>query len=125
MSLSRLALRLAAFEALCPSKLAATGPWPTIAGNRVYDSRIDLLQGDQQLPEDLENKPVAIVYTERDDTHPYGEIKYPAQERFCHLTIEIMIAASGILLVEAADGSVSQVGTVVAPPTDRQHEALL
>ena len=40
MSLSRLALRLAAVEALCPSSLAETGPYPTWAGNEVFDSRI-------------------------------------------------------------------------------------
>ena len=53
MSFSRLALRLAAYEALCPyasrAAVAATPPttpaWPTIAGANIYDTRIDPLSG--------------------------------------------------------------------------------
>lgn len=125
MSLSRLALRLAAIEALCPSLLVAEGPWPTIAGNRVYDSRMDLIEGDQATLAEIEGNPIAIVYTERDETQPYGEIHYPAQERICHLTVELLIAATGTVEVENADGSKTTVGSISAPITDRQHEALL
>lgn len=125
MSLSRLALRLAAIEALCPSLSAIEGPWPTIAGNRVYDSRMDLIEGDQATLAEIEGNPIAIVYTERDETQPYGEIKYPAQERICHLTVELLIAATGMVEVDNADGTKTTVGSISAPITDRQHEALL
>jgi hypothetical protein len=125
MSLSRLALRLAAIEALCPSRLASSGPWPTIAGGLVFDSRIDLMEGDERLAGDIEGRPVAIVYTERDDTAPYGEIRYPAQERVCHLIVEILIAAKGVIEVEGADGATATVGTIGVGATDREREGLL
>jgi hypothetical protein len=63
--LSRLALRLATVEALAPTArvLANAGPWPTLAQNRVFDSRDmpidDLTPGDA--------RPVICVYTEDDD----------------------------------------------------------
>jgi hypothetical protein len=126
MSLARLALRLAAFEALCPSVLAASGPWPTIAGNLVYDSRIDLIEGDEKAIAELEGKPLAVVYTERDDQTPYGEgVKYPAQEQVIHLTVEIMIAAAAQVEYVNAAGATSSFGALAAPITDRQHEAML
>jgi hypothetical protein len=71
MALYRTALRLATVEALRPAKLLGTqGPWPTLAGACVFDTRIDpiedLAQGGR--------KPVIAVYTE-------GDIGYGSQKR--------------------------------------------
>ncbi len=57
MSLDRTALRLAAVMALTNG---FTDPFPTVAGGRVYDSRIDPIQGLQN--EDL--VPIIIVTSE-------------------------------------------------------------
>jgi hypothetical protein len=122
--LAKTALRLAAIEALCPSTLAASGPWPTIAGNRVYDTRLDPIDIDAELA-GLEGKPIVTVYTERDHLKPYGEAKYPAQEFFCDLTIEMAIAALGVVTIPGPDGSSETIGTVEAALSDRQREGLL
>lgn len=59
--LARNFLRLAALEALRPSSLlASNGPWPTLAGLYVSDSRIDPI--DDLNPE--EKRPLIGVYTE-------------------------------------------------------------
>lgn len=60
MSLNRTALRMAAVMALTNG---FAEPYPTIAGGRVYDSRIDPLQGVDQ--EDM--VPIVIVFTDTDD----------------------------------------------------------
>lgn len=133
MSLSRLALRLAAVEALCPAALIGTGPYPTVAGPRVDDSRIDLIAAAES-PEELaqalsalEDKPLLVVYTEEQQTAPYGDgqFKYPAEENIVTLVIEAMIAGSGVMQIEMPDGTTQSVGTFEAPVTDRQHEAML
>jgi hypothetical protein len=132
MSLSRLALRLAAIEALCPAATIATGPYPTIAGNRVDDSRIDLL-AQARSPEDLdaaldalEDRPLLVVYTEEQHTAPYGTVKYDATENVVVLVVEAMIGAKGqIQIGENPDGSAIMLGALDAPVTDRQHEATL
>jgi len=131
MSLARLALRLAAIEALCPAATVTTGPYPTVAANRVFDSRIDLIAGAVS-PEDitvalraLENKPVLTVYTEEHESRPYGSSLHPPAEQFVELVVEAMIAISGTVEIEQQDGSVETVGTIDAPATDRQHEAIL
>lgn len=131
MSLSRLALRLAAVEALCPSASATAGPWPTAAAGRVYDSRIDLISGAISPEEmtaalrDLENKPLLVVYTEEQETSPYGTAAYPAKEEVVDLVVEAMIASTGVIEVQQEDGSVEPVGAIEAPVTDRESEALL
>jgi hypothetical protein len=131
MSFSRLALRLAAVEALCPAAALPAGPFPTVAGPRVYDSRIDLIQANES-PEALaaalaaiENKPLVSVYTEEQRTEPYGTVKYSASENVVTLVIEAMIAASGVTEVTLPDGTTQEVGTIEAPVTSREHEALL
>lgn len=131
MSYSRLALRLAAVEALRPSSVGDAGPWPTIAGPRVYDSRIDLIMAALS-PEEmteaqraLENKPLLAVYTEEQETSPYGASLYPAREEVVDLVVEAMIALTGEINVPREDGGVESFGTVEAPPTDREHEALV
>lgn len=123
MSLARLALRLAAVEALNPYATIATGPWPTIAGPRVFDSRIDLLSESELA--DIEGSPIVIVYTEKDDSRPYEGSRLPQYEQVCELAVELMIAAAGTVQVEQADGSLKTVGALTTPITNRQHEALL
>lgn len=59
MSIQRAALRLAAVMALSNGM---TTPYPSIAGNRVFDSRMDPISGLN--PGDL--APIAIVYTDDD-----------------------------------------------------------
>ncbi len=128
MSLARLALRLAAYEALCPFASLMTGPWPTLAGKNVFDSRIDLIQSDDKptIVEELEGKPLLIVYTEEDVSTPYPGAKKPPDEQIVHLVVEAMIAATGKVTVpDPNGGDPVTVGTIQAPITDRQHEAML
>lgn len=124
MSLSRLALRLAAVEALCPAALEVSGPWPTIAGPRVFDSRIDLIQADDQLDK-LEGKPLLTVYTEEDVSDPYPNGKKVPDHQVVHLVVEAMIAAKGSVDVEVEGGAIQTVGALTAPISSRQHEMLL
>ena len=127
MSLSRLALRLAAVEALCPSSVAETGPWPTWAGSSVYDSRITpFADADawQTFIEQVQGSPLVTVYTEEQETDPTtGE--YPADREMVDLVIEIMIAVGASVEVEGLDGQPLQVGSLEAPITSPQHEAML
>ena len=132
MSFARTALRLTAIEALMPSALIGmTSPaWPTSAGNRVYDSRIDpIATAETQEAYDaaiaaIENKPVITIYTEDDHSLPYGsERVWPGQQTVT-LIAELMIAARETVVIEGPDGS-HTVGAIGAPVTSRQHEALL
>ncbi len=129
MSLSRLALRLAAYEALCPfAARAAKAGFPTLAGANVYDSRIDPIDaGDDwgQFLASIEGDPIVIVYTEPHDTEPTPGAEYPAEREFVDLVAEMMIASAGSVEVEQPDGSTTTVGTIAAPITDAQHEAIL
>jgi hypothetical protein len=132
---SRLALRLAAIEALNPSATGAAGPWPTVAGPRVYDSRIDpiaLATSDadyEKALDALENKPLISVYTEDCHDQPQGtDMIWPGNQTVT-LVLELMIAARGTIEAEItnADGTagVQTIGALVAPATSQQHEALL
>lgn len=71
MGLYRTALRLATLEALRPTALLnSQGPWPTLACERVFDSRIDPIA-------DLtreQHKSAIVVYTD-------GDIGYGGQHR--------------------------------------------
>lgn len=60
MSLNRTALRLATALALSNN---FTAPYPTLAGGRVFDSRLDPIQGIK--PE--EQVPIIVIYTDDDD----------------------------------------------------------
>jgi hypothetical protein len=131
MSLSRLALRLAAIEALNPAAAAGSGPWPTLAGAEVYEERLDLL-AHSETQEDLDialaaiaNKPVIIVYTEESNVAPYGALKYPPREEMVTLVVELSIGAQGVVTFVNAAGETISVGTAEAPVTDRQQAALL
>ena len=127
MSLARMALRLAAYEALNPYPTMQTGPWPTIAGKNVFDSRVDLLQEDDKpdIAAELEGKPLLIVYTEEDIATPYQGGRKVPDEQVVHLVVEAMIAARGEVDVPLPDGTTATVGTIEAPISDRQHEAML
>jgi hypothetical protein len=130
MSATRLALRLAAYEALCPyaARSGAQGAqWPTLAGANVYDSRIDPIgESDdwQAFIEGIEGRPIVILYAEEHETDPYfGE--FPADRELPELVVELMVASVGQVLVEKADGTTEAVGDVIAGITDPQREALL
>jgi hypothetical protein len=127
VSLSRLALRLAAYEALCPFAVIATGPWPTLAGSNVFDSRMDPIASSDDWSafiESIEGKPILTVYTEEQEADPVAG-EYEADREMVDLVIELMIAAAGSVEVAGADGSTQIIGAISAPITDRQHEAML
>lgn len=120
--LSRLALRLAAVEAL-------TGA--TIAGARVYDSRIDPIAAaateealDAAIAE-FEDKPVLVVYTEEDEARPFEGERVPIRDRVVTLVVEALIATRGRVEVTDDTGASVVVATLDASITDRQREALL
>lgn len=128
MSISRLALRLAAVEALCPSSLAESGPYPTWAGSEVYDSKITPLadaDGWREFIAQVQGKPIITVYTEEQETAPIEGARYPAEIEVSDLIIEILIAATAIVEVEGPDGKPLDVGSIEAPITSPQHEAML
>ena len=135
MSLSRLALRLSAVEALNPSATLASGPWPTIAGPNVFDSRIDPIETAATREEyeaaitALDTKPILTVYTEDDHAAPYGTDKIWPSRQTVTLVIELMIAARGQVTIEEPNGAGGvtpvTIGSLDAPITDRQHESLL
>ncbi|MEB2519842.1 hypothetical protein SOP85_31175, partial [Pseudomonas sp. YuFO20] len=59
--LAREFLRLCALEALAPSGAPESGPWPTLAGKYVFDTRLDPI-------DDLAGPlPVISVYTENEE----------------------------------------------------------
>lgn len=119
MTLHRLALRLAAIEALAPSAFAAGSQWPTIAGPRVYDSLQTALD-DTALREAV---PILVVYTEDERATPQGRADYPADASTVTLIVEAMIGLPGRLEMDGKGG-----GTVVLPQpslSDQLHEAML
>lgn len=122
MSLSRLALRLAAVEALCPAASIASGRFPTLAGSRVFDSRMDAFEA---LAEDEQGHPVIFVYTEQSRAVPYGGGKLGSKEHFVDLVIEAGIAVASTIIVKAPDGTETPQGDIDFPVSDRQTEALL
>lgn len=122
MSLSRLALRLAAVEALCPAASLTSGMFPTLAGSRVYDSRMDALEA---LAEDDQGHPVIFVYTEQSRAVPYGGGKLGSKEHFVDLVIEAGIGVASTITTKAPDGTETTHGTIDFPISDRQTEAVL
>ena len=129
MSLSRLALRLAAVEALRPYPAIASGAWPTLAGREVSDTPIDPIEAVEDynaLMEQIEGKPVVSVYTEEFSAEPYQPAAFPPEQAIVTLVFEMMIATRGALVVQGADpNDVRTFGTVEAAITDRQREGLL
>lgn len=116
MSLARLALRLATMEGLQPAgSLAADGPWPTLAGKYVFDSRIepieDLLPG--------EDRPIVCVYTEHDD----GKAGQARGGPPFLLTVDLVFELSVIVKI-ASEGDPTTF-VVGEPETDPELEASL
>ena len=91
MSLARAALRIATVEALRPWAAAiAGGPYPTLAGRFVFDSRIDPV-------DDLaiaEQRPVICVYTEEDSTEKFALSGPQFYDQVVDLVIEMSVPAS-------------------------------
>lgn len=116
MGLYRTALRLATLEALRPTSLLNTqGPWPTLAEDRVFDSRIDPI-------EDLaknQHKAVIAVYTDGEISEAGQKRGGPPFRRVVDLCFEISQIASG---PSEADPQVYVTGT---PMTDPELEAEL
>ncbi|MDQ2080480.1 hypothetical protein RA307_09835 [Xanthobacteraceae bacterium Astr-EGSB] len=99
MSLARAALRIATLEALRPTAAIvsdthpAGGPWPTLAGARVYDSRIDPV-------DDLaasERRPVIVIYTDEDNSDPAQKAGGPPYKRIVDLVVELSVIALGLV----------------------------
>lgn len=119
MSLARLALRLATIEALRPtSSIAGNGPWPTLAGIRVFDSRLDPIEdlGDLGPGEDC---PVVCVYTNEDEGKAAQARGGPPFFDTVDLEFEISIV---VKVPSDADPTVYVVGE---PLTDPELEASL
>lgn len=128
MSLSRLALRLATVEALCPFAAQASGAFPTLAGREVSDTPIDPIESVElydALMARIEGKAVVSVYTEEFAAEPYEPATFPAEQAIVTLVVETMIATRGTLVVQGADGASRTFGTVEAAITDRTREAML
>jgi len=119
--LSRVALRLAAIEALAPYARLASGPWPTIAGPRVYDSRQDPIDG----LDEIEVRPVISVYTEETAAEPYASGRSQPDHVTIDLVVELMMLVKGSVTLTLPDGSTVTEGTADAPISERAHEGLL
>lgn len=116
--LSRLALRIAVCEALAPTNAAA---FPTIARHRVYDTRVDSIDGLSE----IDAAPMVIVYTEEHGSAPYGRARAPADDQIVTLTLELILAVRGEIDVAMDDGTTQTVGAVDTPVTDPAREAML
>lgn len=91
MSLVRTALRIATVEALRPSSLVGTdGPFPTLAGVYVFDSRIDPLD-DVAL---AERRPIACIYTEEDNGEPIASAGPRFYKRMVDVVAELSVPAT-------------------------------
>jgi hypothetical protein len=116
MGLYRTALRVATLEALRPTGLLNTqGPWPTLACDRVFDSRIDPI-------EDLtkeQHRAVIAVYTDGDIGYGSQHRGGPPFRRVVDLCFEISQIASA---PSEADPAVYVTGV---PQTDPELEAEL
>ncbi|MDQ0472813.1 hypothetical protein [Labrys wisconsinensis] len=122
MGLHRLALRIATLETLAPSALYGVegARWPTIAGPRIYDTRMDVVD---QLDE-VEPRPIVMLYTETERGGAYGDGIEPI-DRTVDLVFELMLALRGTMEVQAPDGTTETVGSADMVVTDAEHEGLL
>ena len=111
MSLNRLAVRMSSILALTNYYAE---PWPTIAKDRVFDSRIDPIQGS---PTDL--VPTVSVYTDDDQGDGLSDNNGgPPFRRFMDLSFWLTLGMIGEN-TEAGDP------TIVYPQTDAQLEGTL
>lgn len=93
--LSAVAARLAALEVLCPTAaLAGDEAYPTLAGDKVFDSRA---VGIDDLDREAKFTPCLALYTESARTAPRGDVAaYDDAEAYCVLEVvaELAIAAA-------------------------------
>lgn len=117
--LSRLALRIAVMEALAPTGAAA---FPTIAQNRVFDSRIDHLDSlDAE-----EARPLLVITTDDTVAGLYGTAPDNPEDTTVTLTVEAMVATRGTVSIPAEGGGAPvEVGDVYTGATDAEREAVL
>jgi len=116
MSLARTALRLATLEALRPSAaLASNGPWLTLAGKSLFDSRVDPI--DDLSPH--ESRPIACIYTDDDEGMPGQKAGGPPFRMIVDLVFELSVVA---LAPSDADPDVYEAGI---PETDAELEGSL
>lgn len=113
MSLERTALRLAATMALANG---FAEPYPTIAQNRVFDSRQDPIEGLKA----NDVVPIVVLYT---DTAKGDMLSHnnggPPFEQHCHLVLELSLAA-----VVQGDGDQAALGLIL-PQTAPELDAAL
>lgn len=99
MSLSRLALRLAAVEALAPpSEFGRDMPeWPTmVAGDRIFDSQI----GTEPTTEAARRSPMISVYTDDSKVDPSGEEFAFFEDGIERCTLAFEIIVPGVVVLE-------------------------
>lgn len=114
MSLERAALRLATVMALANGFAA---PWPTMAQNRVFDSRQDQIQG-LELGQVV---PMIIVYTDDDTGHAISNNHDgPPFDHETHLILEITL---GQATQYKADDDSDPVLVLIPPQSDPELEA--
>lgn len=110
--LNRLALRLAAIEALAPHGTAPTGPWPTLAAQDVLDSQVAPVSL-------IARTPVIGVFTDDSDVSPYGSGPDTGDgQTVATLALEVAVPLS---VVDANKQST----VVLAAETDAMAEAML
>lgn len=101
--LAREFLRLCALEALAPSGTPDSGPWPTLAGKYVFDTRLDPID---DLAEPL---PVISVYTENEELTKIaqaGPVFHKSQVELCFeiaVLVKLQASDSDQLVVDYAD----------------------
>ncbi|ADJ23037.1 hypothetical protein Hden_1225 [Hyphomicrobium denitrificans ATCC 51888] len=114
MSLERAALRLATVMALTNGYAA---PWPTMAQNRVFDSRQDQIQG----IEVGQVVPMVIVYTDDDIGHAISNNQDgPPFDHETHLILEITL---GQATEYKADDESDPVLVLIPPQSEPELEA--
>lgn len=102
-------------EALRPTAAHPAGPWPTIAGGNVFDSRLDPI--DDLAPST--SKPVVVVYTEHDNGDPSQAGGGPDFKRIADLIVEVAVVA------RVDDGATPGAYEAGVPETDAELEASL
>lgn len=116
MSLERAALRLATVMALSNG---FKPPWPTMAQNRVFDSRQDQIQG----LEVGQVVPMIVVYTDDDTGHAISNnYDGPPFDHDTHLVMEITL---GQATEYKADDESDPVLVLIPPQSDPELEAAI